>query len=449
MYSEYCSEWKKNKNINPITKRAIAENGTIYKQFVKHCDKELSIKNNIKNFCDKNKKLKEFINSQDEEYYKQLMQFCKSILKEQKPELFTEKQQNNNTTIIKYLDSKLTNNECIKLTKNPNQYLLNDNILLFEKIGSDSVYGIVYKSMIIDKPDIPYFVTKIQLNTKQFANENRVLLKIMKLLKIQNIPVIPYIYKIITCNNLIIDNRYPAVLAKANKTNKKYSMILYEFAANDLQNFLIKNSNLDEKIWKNMYEQIFMSIFVYHSVFNELHADTHIKNFLYRKITPGGCFCYNINGINYYIENLGYVWMIWDYGNSQPLNKLSNPSWIEDYIVFNLGTRIYNEEINKSDFFKVHAIHADKQFGYLPKNYIIPKTILNLQENLAEYIYYKTYKKAQSNNKYFMPNTQGSVTEYEWFIKLFESKLLFSKSPIGEIISTTTFTNPNIYYYNK
>jgi hypothetical protein len=37
LYSEYCAEWQKNKTINPITKRKISENGTIYKQFLKAC----------------------------------------------------------------------------------------------------------------------------------------------------------------------------------------------------------------------------------------------------------------------------------------------------------------------------------------------------------------------------------------------------------------------------
>jgi hypothetical protein len=237
------------------------------------------------------------------------------------------------------------------------------------------------------------------------------------------IPLLPQIYKIITCNNLIIDDKYPSILAKAKKINKIYTMILYELVDGDLFSFLMKNT-LNENIWKNIYEQIMMSIFFYHSVFKEFHGDTHTKNFLYRKIAPGGCFCYNINGINYYIENLGISWIIWDYGNSQPLEKLSNPTWIDDYIRFNLGPRKRDKEIEKSIFFKYYTVHDDK-FGYLPDDYNIPKSILKLQEQIAEHIYYKSYKKPQSNSKYFMPNNPGSMTEYEWFVKLSENGILF------------------------
>jgi hypothetical protein len=459
LYSEYCAEWQKNKTINPITKRKISENGTIYKQFLKACQIKTTVKQNIKNFCDQNKKLTEFINSKDKEYYNKLMQFCKSVLKDydlskekpkepKEPKELKEKPKEPKE-IRKYL-SKINNKECIKLTKNKNQYLLTDDILLYEQIGSDSLFGVIYKSMNINKhyKDIPDFVTKIQLKSKQFLNEYRILEKIIKLLEKQpTIPLIPQIYKIITCNNLIIDDKYPSILAKAKKTNKIYTMILYELVDGDLFSFLMKNT-LNENIWKNIYEQIMMSIFFYHSVFKEFHGDTHTKNFLYRKIAPGGCFCYNINGINYYIENLGISWIIWDYGNSQPLEKLSNPTWIDDYIRFNLGPRKRDKEIEKSDFFKYYTVHDDK-FGYLPDDYNIPKSILKLQEQIAEHIYYKSYKKPQSNSKYFMPNNPGSMTEYEWFVKLSENGILFSKTPIGKIISTTTFTNPNIYYYSS
>ena len=45
------------------------------------------------------------------------------------------------------------------------------------------------------------------------------------------------------------------------------------------------------------------------------HADTHFGNFLYHKITPGGKpFEYNIFNYNLSIENIGYLWVINDFG---------------------------------------------------------------------------------------------------------------------------------------
>ena len=39
------------------------------------------------------------------------------------------------------------------------------------------------------------------------------------------------------------------------------------------------------------------------------HNDAHWGNFLYHKVKPGGYFHYNI-------ENYGFLWIIWDYGNA-------------------------------------------------------------------------------------------------------------------------------------
>ncbi len=462
-----CVKWNSNRNINPITNRKIKEHGTIYKKFLKECkDTKISIYDNIKKFCDVNKELKAFIESKDEEYYNKLKEFCKKILKnydwgkepkeqlikkpikepkEPKEPLIKEAKKqikfdeenmrmNNKKILLDYFDkNKLNDYECIKLTQKDNQYLLTDNILLYKQIGSISIYGAIYKSKNINTTykAIPEFVSKIQLNTDVFNNEYRILKLILKLQK--QFLLFPMIYKIIRCNNLIRDNKYPPILAKAPKQYKKYSIVLYELCEGDLNTFLISNNNLDEKIWKNIYEQIFMSIFAYHSIFLEFHNDTHFKNFLYRKIQPGGCFCYIINGEKYYIENLGYILMLWDYGNSQPLHKLSDSTWLNDYNIINLCMQKSN----------------DNQKGYLPKEINIPESILKLQKDLANHIYYKSYKTNTLPLKYFEgTNKKYAMTEYQWFKLLLSNNILFSKTPIGKVIYTSNFENPNKFYYS-
>ena len=51
------------------------------------------------------------------------------------------------------------------------------------------------------------------------------------------------------------------------------------------------------------------------------HCDSHWGNFLYHKIKPGGFFHYKIIGVDYYIENIGYLWVIWDFGLSRPFSQ--------------------------------------------------------------------------------------------------------------------------------
>ena len=56
----------------------------------------------------------------------------------------------------------------------------------------------------------------------------------------------------------------------------------------------------------------------FHKYINAFHNDAHAGNFLYHRVKPGGYFHYNIYGKDYYIENIGYLWVIWDFGLIQP-----------------------------------------------------------------------------------------------------------------------------------
>jgi len=457
-----CEEWIKNKNINPITKRKITNTGAIYKKLMKECiiDKDInksSLKSSLKSFKSVSKsslKLSSKSSPPKITYYNKIMSYFR---KKDEIQQINIKEHDRNDKYIKIMnyfkDIKLKDEDCIHLTKIEKKYILNNNIGLYKQIGTPSVYGVVYKSGNINKSysSIPKFVVKIQLNTSTFKHELNIIKKIMNL---NNIPLLPIIYKIIICNKLIKDDRYPEPIKKATKINKKYTLILYELANGDLNSFLEKKQR-DYNIWKNCYEQIFMSIFLYHSMIGYPHFDTHSGNFLYRKIKPGGCFCYNINGINYYIENLGYVWMIWDYGNSEATFKtLYDETWAQDYMQLNVYMRHRDLKIENSEFYIKNRIQYYGQrydnYGKLNEKIKITPDIYKLQEKIAEHMYYKTYK---TNNYYgnkfsFNKNGGDSLTEYQWFKMMLDNNLLFSKTPIGEVISTTVFTNPNKFYYS-
>jgi len=497
--AEDCDKWMKNKNINPITKKKISDNGIIYKNLLNQCD----IENKIKTFCTK---ITEIANK-DHKYYIKIKDFCDDIFKNhhhshQKPKDERKKRKeekkekvkiasnkksqshsskiimkysslNNSSSIIdicekerykKYVkmmdylkNINLGNKGCIKPANKENTYTLNTDIGLYKQIGSNSAFGAVYKSININKKylskNIPKFVTKVQVLSNVFKSEFKILKIIMEIIKKDNIPLFPLIYDIIKCDNLIKDKNYPKPLQKATGRNKSYTLILYELATGDLSSFLKKERNYN--LWKNCYEQIFMSLFIFHSIIKNIHGDAHYGNFLYRKIKPGGCFCYNINGTNYYIENLGYVWMVWDYSNATPLKELSDYIWIEDFMRINRFMRKRDLTIEKSNFYKQYIYDTkdeyQNRFGYLDDSIKIPNDIYKLQEQLAEHIYYKCYKKEKLSAFSFFTKISGSkeiLTEYEWFKMILDNNLLFSKTPIGEIISTTYFTNPNKFYYS-
>ena len=334
---------------------------------------------------------------------------------------------------------KFKSKNCISLTSEHNKYLLTSNILLYQQIGSESVFGIVFKAknINIEFKSIPKFVVKLQLRSEESNKELKIFKLISKYAISNNILHFPLYYFDTTCDNIIKEPEYPVLLQNAKKNNKYYNMLLYECADGDLKSF-IKISNYDEKIWKNIYEQIFISIFIFHNL-GYYHFDTHLGNFLYKKIKKGGCFHYRINNEDYYIENLGILWMIWDYGNAVLSEKQAKPYMFKDFFRVNLLLSQRNKELEENPVW-IKSFFYEKDFPYfgssLMNDITIPPNIKKLQMKLWEKFINITPGKylimESLNNKDFNTKT---------FIKLLcDEKILFSRTPIGEVI------NSNIFY---
>jgi hypothetical protein len=448
-----CNLWRKNKNINPLTNRRIKDNSAIYNFFKNKCEKD-DIYKIVNDFCLSIKKPLN-INVKDMDIYDKIDNLClkKKEIKLLQPSISPPKKHmksslfrsiifndiyKNNKKLLLYFD-KFNNNSCLELTNKPNQYKLNKNILLYKQIGSKSVFGIVYKSKIINSNsnfnsnfnsnNMPKFASKIQLITKEFKRELLIFQKLSKYAFKNNICHFPILYATSKCNNIIKNDKYPELLSKANNKYKNYSVILYELANGDLNSFIKDSSNLSAKIWKNIYEQIFMSIFLFHSL-DLNHGDSHYGNFLYTKIKAGGCFHYKINNENYYIENIGYKWMIWDYGNTYKLSELTKITFFEDYRYINLFFRKFDKIMNESKEFKNNSFYSNKKAGYINENTNIPIEITKIQDEIWKHL-------GALNDKYLIDFVfNKNKTENDWFKYFIDNNILFSKIPIGNIISS-------------
>lgn len=329
---------------------------------------------------------------------------------------------------------KLNKNSCLTVnTYKRDNYLLGSSLLLYKKIGSESVYGVIYKCKNINSKykNIPTFTLKIQLNTNALKRETDIFVKLSKYALKNKIPNLPILYKIINCNKNI-----PKVLIKRpdKAIAKGYTMLLNELATGDLRTFLLKKYShvIDDRLWRNTYSQIFMSLAILHSL-GIKHNDTHDGNFLYHKINPGGCFHYDIDGVDYYIENLGFLWTSWDYGL---VSKLDNyGEYVHDYMLINLCMR-------KNDFqkqtleFENHDYYHRHQWGYLSRDVSVPLSIEDLQDKIWNLLGgYNKYNHIYVIKTNKMPE--------QLFLKiLLNSGLLFSKTPIGKIISSVKINFP-------
>lgn len=116
------------------------------------------------------------------------------------------------------------------------------------------------------------------------------------------------------------------------------------------------------------------------------HNDLHAGNVLVHKIKPGGYFLYKINNKNYYVPNLGYVFLLWDFG------MISIPGMIKGK---------FENKKNETDIARICSLmehNLKKHKSTILKDVIILEGQISLHDILHNY-FYTEYSKVQNNIK--------------------------------------------------
>jgi hypothetical protein len=324
---EICDKWLANKTINPITLRKIKENGDVYKELAKKC--LVKSKEEIKSEEKKIEAIKKI--------HKLFIPYVKRI------SINIIDRVNYYIMMKKYMLSIKETKNCVRLynineqTKKP-IYRVGNRIILDKQIGSDSVFGIVFLSHF--KTNVKYgtkfdrlnkFAVKITNQTKANKNEVKVLEDLTKQVIDFKCPHFPISYGHLRCNNSraksdnlddysIVKDKHKKKKLFPELVNKNKSLLIQinELAAGDLASYL--NSNKNKNI-SNTIVQLILSILFFNDFTKSYHTDLHAGNFLYHIVKPGGYFHYNIYGEDYYLENQGYLWVIWDFGLIKPFTE--------------------------------------------------------------------------------------------------------------------------------
>jgi hypothetical protein len=392
-----CIKWLLNKNKNPLTGRTITEKGVIYKKLNKECSP----------LNEKAIKIQRFF----------LSKYKKLIYKSKSSKVSPFKKQIDNTSCI---------------IKKGDDLIIDDKIKLIKKFGSDSSFGINYISSYIDDESFR-FSSKIQYNTKEAKKELHLLKILSDIRKKTNNLNFPLLYNYTICPSNKVGNRDE--LPEFFKINKKtgYIIMFNELLLGDLKNYLYNIAKNDYNLWLNAIEQIYMCLASFHSL-GLNHNDSHYGNFLYKVIEKGGYFHYKINGDDYYIPNLGYVWVIWDFGVSSIIYR--HYDYIDDYNFLNLFLRYDNPKLISENFKQKFPVdNKDKtkryrNYGFIDKSkIIIPKEIELLVEELWNY-------SGKDNISIISTLSKYKQTEDKWFNLLSSKKLLFNHKPSSNIINS-------------
>ena len=309
---------------------------------------------------------------------------------------------------------------------------ISTNIVLKKTIGTPSSFGINYLSKI----DEDVFATKIQLGGNMSKLENAFLKNLTILAIREKIHHFPILYGIIECPLPEDRTLYPELIQKAPKIKKKYTMSFNELARGDLKSFLYSVERTDE-LWFNAMQQIIMSLACFHYT-GYSHNDSHYGNFLFHKVTPGGCFEYIINDKKYYIPNLGYMWIIWDFGVSGKLYRFKD--YAHDYNMLALFMRHDDPLKITNSFKKKYALDritiknnketlvqrdANRKWGNIETTLKIPSKISTL-ENLL-------WNSTGTDNE-IVPDSVKS--EEHLFIDYLADNDIFSRIPLNHIINS-------------
>jgi len=226
--------------------------------------------------------------------------------------------------IKKIINIKQVNN-CFENDINGYNIISNDsNKLLLSSIQlGTGTWGTVHILNGIKDSTIIYKIACKLMNNYLFnVNEILYFLLLTEYYFDKKIPHFPIMYSFFNCNNIIKDDSNLPKFIK--NTNKPYFILLSELQDGTLKNIII-NQFIDLDILFNSISQLILAYSFFHNL-GHIHNDCNNPgNFLFRRIdNKKQYFYYKIktsdsNEIDIYIKNLGYLWIINDFGTSSPI----------------------------------------------------------------------------------------------------------------------------------
>lgn len=145
----------------------------------------------------------------------------------------------------------------------------------------------------------------------------------------------------------------------------------------DFESWAKKSHSID--LWFNAFFQIIVGILSIQKYFGMCHTDLHTGNILVQKVKPGGYWVYIINNFKYYVPNLGYVFLLHDFGFAwidqkmyvdwhydQTLSYITKHGW-KFYDIFTFTKYLFNDKSYKvpSDFKNVINLFFENEFAHI------------------------------------------------------------------------------------
>jgi hypothetical protein len=329
--------------------------------------------------------------------------------------------------------------------------------LFAKRILSSGIEGIVYKTTFTNKTRYKYkqirsrvgvFITKA-LYLKRIADKKRISNQmigadsssVQKLFYSKNAFDKPSLIEVISLtltNQLVFQKICPHFNINYDWNYERSTIRLYnEYATHgDFTNWI--KGNHSQKVWLNALFQIMVGILAIQRYFNMIHTDLHIGNILVHRVKPGGYWTYIIDKKKYHVPNLGWVFLLSDFGFSWIPNKMS-VTW--HYT--NILKYITKSGKNLYDFITL--------FKSLQNNKDVPDTIKTIMKSMfttSDFIvfkkkYYKNLYNTYKNNKRYKKTRPVYKMIIKQYRKLYSNKPhKLSKKIIQNFYNKPGYTKP-------
>lgn len=142
------------------------------------------------------------------------------------------------------------------------------------------------------------------------------------------------------CPNFVVNYHWEIVTdcnKKRSLSRQKHCMLQYnEYVDGGTFHAWSKKKRTSD-VWYNAFFQIMAGLHALRRYFNLSHTDLHSNNILVKRIPAGGYWEYDIEGVRYYVPNLGYMFMISDFGRALIPKKVVVPWYHNNKKYFSQG----------------------------------------------------------------------------------------------------------------
>lgn len=244
--------------------------------------------------------------------------------------------------------------DCIKNSRYNNMFVekrIGSNSANGEALLSCTPFDVIGSRTICKNPSFKAVVKRSPFNKNskvEIENEISVLKLTTKLVLKKVCPNLPLFYKDSFCKHCIFE--------KEELSKGPCELFIVEHASHgDLCQWLTE-SRRNTTEWKVALFQIFAGLKVLHS-YGLSHNDMHWGNVLVLPGPKNGCTIYKIEDKRYYIPNIGFTFILWDFGKvtdqvafSEDYSRISYVTyWAKkEKIIFSKETFSFYEKVQKS-----------------------------------------------------------------------------------------------------